>query len=75
MVVTTGIGGTISLCQATFAAIGAFATAQLVTNFGMSVLVAMLIGAVIAAAVGAVLACRSSAWPASTRRWPRSPSP
>jgi ABC-type branched-subunit amino acid transport system permease subunit len=54
-VLTTGVGGTISLCQASFAAIGAFATAQLVTNFGMSVLLAMVIGALIAAAVGAVL--------------------
>jgi len=55
VVLTTGVGGTISLCQASFAAIGAFATAQLVTNFGISVLVAMLVGAGIAAAVGAVL--------------------
>jgi len=55
IVLTTGVGGTISLCQASFAAIGAFATAQLVTNFGLSVLVAMLLGALIAAAVGAAL--------------------
>ncbi len=27
---TTGVGGTISLCQASFAAVGAFATAKLV---------------------------------------------
>lgn len=55
IVLTTGVGGTISLCQASFAAIGALTTAQLVTNFGMSVLVAMVVGAVLAAAVGAVL--------------------
>jgi ABC-type branched-subunit amino acid transport system permease subunit len=56
MVVMTGIGGTISLCQATFAAIGAFTTAQCVLRWNMSVLLAMVIGAVVAAAVGAVLA-------------------
>ena len=56
MVMMTGVGGTISLCQATFAAIGAFTTAQLVSHSGMSVLVGMVIGALVAAAVGAVLA-------------------
>jgi branched-subunit amino acid ABC-type transport system permease component len=56
MVMMTGIGGTISLCQATFAAIGAFTTAQLVSRTGMGVLVAMLLGGLVAAAVGAVLA-------------------
>jgi branched-subunit amino acid ABC-type transport system permease component len=56
MVMMTGIGGTISLCQATFAAIGAFSTAQLVSRTGMSVMLAMVISALIAAAVGAVLA-------------------
>ena len=55
IVLTTGVGGTISLCQATFAAIGAFATAQLVSNFDLPVLVAMVLGAGIAAAVAAVL--------------------
>ncbi|HEX5095093.1 MAG TPA: ABC transporter permease, partial [Acidimicrobiia bacterium] len=56
IVVITGLAGQISLCQATFAAIGACATAQLATKQGMSVLVAMLVGAAIAAAVGALLA-------------------
>jgi branched-subunit amino acid ABC-type transport system permease component len=51
---TTGVGGTISLCQASFAAIGAFTTARLVGN-GMSVMVAMMLGALVATAVGAVL--------------------
>jgi len=55
MVMTTGVGGTISLCQATFAAIGAFTTAQLVDRFDLAVLPAMLIGACVAAAVGAAL--------------------
>ncbi|MGH8978125.1 MAG: ABC transporter permease subunit, partial [Acidimicrobiia bacterium] len=35
--VITGMAGQISLCQATFAGIGAFATAQLGTELGMSV--------------------------------------
>jgi branched-subunit amino acid ABC-type transport system permease component len=51
---TTGVGGTISLCQAAFAAIGAFATAQIVQS-GVSVLVAMVLGGLVAAAVGLVL--------------------
>jgi branched-chain amino acid transport system permease protein len=52
----TGVGGTISLCQATFGAIGAFTTAQVVDRWDAPVLGAMLIGALVAAAVGAVLA-------------------
>lgn len=52
----TGVGGQISLCQAAFAAIGAFATAQLVSRTGMSVLAAMLLGALISAVAGAVIA-------------------
>ena len=56
MVMMTGIGGTVSLCQATFAAIGAFTTAQLVSRYDVSVLVAMLIGGLVAAAVGVIVA-------------------
>jgi branched-subunit amino acid ABC-type transport system permease component len=55
VIVTTGIGGTISLCQGTFAAIGAFTTAQLVDRYDLSVLGAMIAGALLAAAVGALL--------------------
>lgn len=55
IVMTTGVGGTISLCPATFAAIGAFGTAQLVANFGVPVLAATLLGAAIAALVAIVL--------------------
>jgi branched-chain amino acid transport system permease protein len=54
--VITGMGGQISLCQATFAGIGAFTTAQFVTALGSNVLLGMIVGAVIAAAVGALLA-------------------
>jgi ABC-type branched-subunit amino acid transport system permease subunit len=43
------------LCQGAFAATGAFASYQLVTRYNMSVMVAGVIGAFIAAAIGAVL--------------------
>lgn len=54
--VLTGLGGQISLCQASFAAVGAFATAQIVQQTNMAVLVAMVIGAFIAALVGLLIA-------------------
>jgi ABC-type branched-subunit amino acid transport system permease subunit len=54
--VITGMGGQISLCQATFAGIGAFTTAQLVSALGANVMVGMFAGAAVAALVGAVLA-------------------
>lgn len=54
--VITGMGGLISLCQATFAGIGALATAQLATDLGMGVLFAAIVAGVIAAAVGAMVA-------------------
>jgi branched-subunit amino acid ABC-type transport system permease component len=53
--VITGMAGQISLCQGTFAAIGAFSAFQLTDRAGMPVLLAGLIGAVLAAAVAAVL--------------------
>ncbi|HEY3141905.1 MAG TPA: ABC transporter permease [Acidimicrobiales bacterium] len=54
--VLTGMGGMVSLCQATFAAIGAFSTAQIVDATGAPVVLAMLAGTVVAAAVGGLLA-------------------
>jgi branched-subunit amino acid ABC-type transport system permease component len=54
--VITGMAGQISLCQATFAAVGGFATAQFVHAWNLPVLLTVLIGAVLAAAVGALLA-------------------
>jgi branched-subunit amino acid ABC-type transport system permease component len=54
IVLTTGVGGTISLCQGAFAAIGAFTTAQLVQH-DLPVMIAMGAGAAMAAAVGAAL--------------------
>jgi ABC-type branched-subunit amino acid transport system permease subunit len=53
--VITGMAGEISLCQGTFAAIGGFAAFQLTDRAGMSVMLAALIGAAIAAAAGALL--------------------
>jgi len=53
--VITGMAGEISLCQGTFAAIGAFGAFQLTDRMGMSVLVAAFVGAAVAAAVAAVL--------------------
>jgi len=53
--VITGMAGQISLCQGAFAAIGAFAVFQLVERYDMPVVVAAVIGGLIAAAVGAVL--------------------
>lgn len=53
--VMTGLGGHISLCQGAFAAIGGFTVFQLVDRYDLSVLVAAVIGAAIAAVVGALL--------------------
>jgi branched-chain amino acid transport system permease protein len=54
--VITGMAGQISLCQATFAAVGAFGTAQLASRFDVPVLLTMAIGALMAAVVGGLLA-------------------
>ena len=53
--VITGYAGHISLCQGAFAAIGGFTVFQLADRYDMSVLLAVVIGAVVAAAVGALL--------------------
>ncbi len=47
----TGMAGQLSLCQATLAGVGAFASAQLAIHLGLNMLVGGLIGAVVAAAV------------------------
>jgi ABC-type branched-subunit amino acid transport system permease subunit len=54
--VITGMGGMISLSQASFAAVGAFTTAQLVDRFDLPVMLTILAGTALAGAVGAVLA-------------------
>ncbi len=54
--VMTGLGGQISLCQGTFAAIGGFTVYQFAERWGTSVLLAAFIGAAIAAVVGVLIA-------------------
>jgi branched-chain amino acid transport system permease protein len=54
--VISGMGGSVSLCQATFAAVGMFTTAQVVTELGTDVLTAVLAGMVVAAFTGALVA-------------------
>jgi branched-subunit amino acid ABC-type transport system permease component len=53
--VLTGFAGQISLCQGSFAAIGAFAVFQLVDRYDLSAIVAAFAGAGIAAVVGALV--------------------
>jgi branched-chain amino acid transport system permease protein len=48
----TGEGGMIWLCQATFAGIGAVTAAQLATNHGWPVMLAVLIGGLVATPIG-----------------------
>jgi branched-chain amino acid transport system permease protein len=50
----TGMGGEVSLCQATFAGVGAFIAAQLAVHHGVPVLLGALIGAAGALVVGAI---------------------
>jgi branched-subunit amino acid ABC-type transport system permease component len=53
--VITGFAGQISLCQGAFAAIGGFTVFQLADRYDMSVMVAAVVGAAVAAACGALL--------------------
>ncbi|MEY2455335.1 MAG: hypothetical protein QOK06_429 [Acidimicrobiaceae bacterium] len=54
--VLTGLGGQISLCQASFAGLGAFTAGQLAAHWGVPIFVGMLAGALVAAALGALIA-------------------
>jgi branched-subunit amino acid ABC-type transport system permease component len=54
--VISGMAGNVSLCQATFAAVGAFVTAQVVNEQNTDVLTALAVGVLVAAVVGAVIA-------------------
>jgi branched-subunit amino acid ABC-type transport system permease component len=56
IVLLTGMSGQISLCQASFAGIGAFTCGQLAGHFGVSVLVGIVAGGAVAALVGVVVA-------------------
>jgi branched-chain amino acid transport system permease protein len=52
----TGMSGQLSLCQATFAGVGAFGAGQLATHMGLPILLGSVVGGLIAAAVGAAVA-------------------
>lgn len=51
----TGEGGMLWLCQITFAGVGAITTAQLATEAGWNLMVSVVAGGVVAAAIGVVL--------------------
>jgi ABC-type branched-subunit amino acid transport system permease subunit len=51
----TGMSGQLSLCQATFAGIGAFTAGQLAVHHGFPVLLGALVGGALAAMVGTVV--------------------
>jgi len=52
----TGMSGQISLCQASFAGVGAFTAGQLASHLGLSVLLGAVVGGLLAAVVGTVVA-------------------
>jgi len=52
----TGMAGQLSLCQATFAGVGGFTAGQMAAHFGLPILIGALLGGVVAAAVGIVVA-------------------
>ena len=54
--IITGFAGQISLAQATFAGVGGFTAADLAVDHGVPILLGLVIGALIAAAVGALFA-------------------
>jgi branched-chain amino acid transport system permease protein len=54
--VLTGMSGQISLCQMAFAGAGAFVAGQLAMHFDLSVIAGMLVGGLVAAALGALVA-------------------
>jgi branched-chain amino acid transport system permease protein len=55
----TGMGGQLSLAQATLAGVGAFTAAQLANHLGLNMVVGMLVGALVAAGIATVLALLS----------------
>jgi branched-chain amino acid transport system permease protein len=57
--VLTGMGGLLSLCQAELAGVGAFTAGQLAQREGLPVLVGVVVGGLVAAAVGVVAALPS----------------
>jgi ABC-type branched-subunit amino acid transport system permease subunit len=56
IVLLTGMSGQISLCQATFAGVGAFTAGQLANHFSVSILLGIILAGIASAAVGVVVA-------------------
>jgi len=56
IVMLTGLSGQVSLCQMTFAGVGAFTAGQLAVHYNTPFLLGMLIGAALAALVGTLIA-------------------
>lgn len=54
--IVTGLGGQISLCQASFAGLGAFAAGQLADRWNFPIYGGILLGALVAAALGLLIA-------------------
>ena len=52
----TGMSGQLSLCQAAFAGIGAFAAGQFAQHLGLPVLVGAVVGGLMAAVIGTIVA-------------------
>ena len=53
--IVTGEGGMLWLCQITFAGVGALTTAQLANHYGWPVLAGVVVGGLIAGAMGAIV--------------------
>ncbi len=52
----TGLAGQLSLCQATFAGVGGFFAGQMATHFGVPILLGAVLGGIVAAGVGVLVA-------------------
>jgi branched-subunit amino acid ABC-type transport system permease component len=52
----TGMAGQLSLCQATFAGVGGFFAGQMAAHFGLPILLGALLGGIVAAGVGVLVA-------------------
>jgi branched-chain amino acid transport system permease protein len=57
--IVTGEGGMLWLCQITFAGVGALTTAQLANHYGWPVLAGVVVGGLIAGAMGAIVGFHS----------------
>jgi branched-chain amino acid transport system permease protein len=60
LVVVSGFGGQVSLCQAALAGFGAFATAHLVADWGVPFFAAVILGGLAVVPIGVFLALRAA---------------